>query len=92
MALQQNFHDGISHFIHQESLNEDVQNISEILGIHPPVSVEKVNVTNAMPPDMTYHDYYDDELRNLVLHWNGPTFELFPEYDFEGFNPNNIGE
>ena len=61
--------------------------ISTILGIEPPIQIELVNVTNAMPEKQSYHDYYDEDLIQSVMKWNSPSFELFPEYDFEGFNP-----
>ena len=86
-AVQSNFHTGIDYFLHQESLSSDVEVISTILGIEPPIQIELVNVTNAMPEKQSYHDYYDEDLIQSVMKWNSPSFELFPEYDFEGFNP-----
>jgi len=89
-AVQQHFHKGINRFIHQENMNEDLQQVCEILGIEPVVSTEKVNVTNAMKSGETYHDYYDEEAIDLVNKWNAPSFELFPEYSFEGFNSDKV--
>ncbi len=85
-AIQEAFLDGMSSYVHQESINDDLEEICSSIGLSPPLQAERVNVTNAMPADKTYKDYYSKDLVDMVYKWNAPSFEKFPEYDFDGFH------
>lgn len=86
-SVQEEMHTEIDFFIHQESINDDLACLCQKLKIEPRVEAGLVNITNAIPEDKTYRDYYTDELIELVYKWNKPSFERFPEYDFDGFHP-----
>ena len=78
--LQAGFHEDVDIFIHQETLDIDFEAFKISVGLPSNIKVPKFNLTNAMPSQKTYADYFDDELVELIYHYHQPFFQKFPEY------------
>lgn len=85
-APQADFHIDVDFFLHQERLDEDMNEVKCKLKLPADLSVPKFNVTNAMEKDKTYRDFYDANLVALVYEKNEPFFRKFPEYSFDGLS------
>lgn len=85
-AVQAHFLDGMDLFIHQEDLSRDFDRFCDLVGVEAVGTLERVNVTSSPVAGRSYRDHYTPDLIELVEKRNGPSFDLFPEYSFEGYD------
>jgi len=82
VMLHSKFHEGADFVIHQETLDDDIEQLKKTIDLPSDFSVGEKGVTpggrNTLEKCL---NYYDEELIELVYTLNKPFFEKFPEYE-----------